>query len=166
MEPTAVEPVEPADVESAKPIATELPRPSLDESQADPLMRCSCVWPGTHRRSASRCAIETLMADNAEHYAEVVREHALTRVIMTAAAKAAEAHCRHGIAGSELLDAALKAFTAIDVGQPRAHTEEMCPCSQCSIMSGMLYGRSAAAYEDGCTALLPTAVARGPSEAG
>ena len=66
----------------------------------------------------SRCAMETLTADNAEHYAEVVREHALTRVVLTAAAELADVHRRQGITGSELLDAALKAFTAIDVGQP------------------------------------------------
>ncbi len=65
-----------------------------------------------------RCAITTPTAANAEHYAEIVREHALTRAVLAAAAEVLELHRRGQIAGSELLDAALKTFTAIDVGMP------------------------------------------------
>ena len=67
----------------------------------------------------SRCAMATLTVTNAEHYAEVVREHALTRAVLTAATELVDVHRRQRVTGCELLDAALKAFTAIDVGQPR-----------------------------------------------
>jgi replicative DNA helicase len=55
---------------------------------------------------------------NAEHYAETVRRHALTRQVLTAMADLTTRAGVGQLEGKELLDAALAAITGIDVGRP------------------------------------------------
>ena len=66
----------------------------------------------------SECALATPTAANAEHYAAIVREHALTRAVLAASAEVADLHRLGKAAGGELLGAALQAFTRIDLGLP------------------------------------------------
>jgi replicative DNA helicase len=55
---------------------------------------------------------------NAEHYAETVRRHALTRQVLTAMADLTTRASAGMLDGKDLLDAALSAITGIDVGRP------------------------------------------------
>ena len=56
---------------------------------------------------------------NAEHYADIVRHHALTRAVLAATSDIQEMHRRNQASGPELLDALLKLATGIDVDRPR-----------------------------------------------
>ena len=58
-------------------------------------------------------------ADNAEYYADIVRNHAMTRGVLWAADKIRDLHRRGQAEGLALLDAALEEFTALDVGLPQ-----------------------------------------------
>ena len=56
-------------------------------------------------------------AANAEFHANVVRKHATTRRVLRAAGHIRDLHRRGEAEGDELLDAAMEAFSAINVGQ-------------------------------------------------
>lgn len=58
------------------------------------------------------------VASNAEFHADVVRKHATTRKVLRAAAHITELHKRGEAEGDELLDAAMEAIAAINVGTP------------------------------------------------
>ena len=66
-----------------------------------------------------QCAMATPTADNAEHYADVVRRHALTRAVLRAVGEIGELHRRGKAEGAELLGAALQKITAIDIDRPQ-----------------------------------------------
>jgi len=66
----------------------------------------------------SECAVATPTSANAEHYAEILREHAMTRAVLHAAAELTDLYRLGKAAGSELLGRALEQFTAIDVDRP------------------------------------------------
>jgi replicative DNA helicase len=55
---------------------------------------------------------------NVDHYAEIVRRHALTRDVLVAMAELTERTNAGQIEGKDLLDAALAAVTKIDTGRP------------------------------------------------
>lgn len=67
----------------------------------------------------SQCLLDTVTADNAEFYANVVREYAITRAVLMATEGIKDMHRRGEAAGSELLGAALKSITAIDIERPQ-----------------------------------------------
>jgi len=63
----------------------------------------------------TKCSLSVPTADNAEHYADIVRRHALTRKVLVACATIQEQHTR-GATGEELLNAAHGTLAGIEVG--------------------------------------------------
>ncbi len=63
----------------------------------------------------SACLMTTATAGNAEHYAHIVREYAISRAVMGAVSDISTMFRQDKATGSELLGEALKAMTAIDV---------------------------------------------------
>lgn len=65
-------------------------------------------------------AAATPTSKNADHYADIVRRHALTRAVLRAVADVSEMHGMGRVDGAELLDAALSALGRIEMGLPQS----------------------------------------------
>jgi replicative DNA helicase len=63
------------------------------------------------------CAGSRGLPSNVDHYAEIVRRHALTRDVLVAMAELTERHNAGQLEGKDLLDATLAAITRIDTGR-------------------------------------------------
>jgi replicative DNA helicase len=74
--------------------------------------------PGITPALLAECAVATPISGNADHWAEIVRRHALTRDVLLAITNVTQKHSDGLLEGKDLLDAALSAVTRIDVGRP------------------------------------------------
>ena len=82
------------------------------------------------------CAMATPTADNAEYYADIVREHALTRAVLGVLEDVRVLHRRGEAKGAALLDAVTRAISNIELGRPR-----------CALTMGQLIKRRFAALD-------------------
>lgn len=67
----------------------------------------------------AECALATPTADNAEYYADIVREYAITRAVLGAVEQLRALHRRGEARGAALLDAATRAISDIELDRSR-----------------------------------------------